>query len=142
MSDISLTQTRIIRAEPAAVFQAWTDPAQLMKWWGPGATTCPEAEVDLRVGGAIRIANKTEDGSIIWIKGVFEAVEAPKRLVYSWIMGESMQQPTQVTVDFEEHNEGTKLVLNHTRFANEDVRDHHALGWGGCLDGLEELLLG
>lgn len=140
MTEISLTQTRIIRANRHTVFKAWTDPDQLVKWWGPGTTTCPEAEVDLRVGGVIRIANKIEDGSIIWINGAFEEVQEPEKLVYSWIMGEMMQKPTKVTVDFEEHPDGTKLVLSHTRFADEAVRDHHGLGWTGCIDKLAELV--
>lgn len=140
MPDISLTLTRIIKSSRERVFEAWTDPDLLVKWWGPGTTTCPEASIDLRVGGAIRIANKIDDGRIIWINGEFEMVEPPSRLIYSWIMGSEMADASRVTVEFRNHPDGTELVLTHERFANEGVRDAHLQGWHGCLDGLQELL--
>lgn len=140
MTDISLNVTRIIKATRERVFTAWTDPKMITQWWGPGSTTCPEATVDLRVGGAIQIANKIEDGSIVWIKGEFEEIDRPARLIYSWFMGTGMEQATRVTVQFNDHAEGTELVLTHTRFANDQIRDAHLMGWGGCIDGLEALL--
>ena len=48
--------TRIIDAPREQVFSAWTEPQQIRRWWGPGEFTCPEAEVDLRPGGAYRLA--------------------------------------------------------------------------------------
>ena len=47
---------RILKASPERVFDAFTDPEQLMKWWWPNGFTCPAAEVDLRVGGRYRLA--------------------------------------------------------------------------------------
>lgn len=140
MSNISLNLRRVIKAGQEKVFDAWTDPAQLVQWWGPATTTCPEAEVDLRVGGVIRIANKIDDGSIVWINGVFEEVTRPSRLIYSWLMGDSMPAPTRVTVEFKPHPEGTELTLTHDNFATQEVCDHHERGWHGCIDGLEALL--
>jgi len=140
LPDTSLTLTRIIKSSRERVFDAWTNPDLLMKWWGPGTTTCPEASIDLRVGGVIRIANRIEDGRIIWIDGEFEQVEPPSRLIYSWTMGTEMVEASRVTVDFRNHPAGTELVLTHERFANESVRDAHLKGWQGCLDGLQELV--
>lgn len=140
MPQASLNVTRVIRADPAKVFQAWTDPESICKWWGPGATTCPEASVDLTVGGAIRIANEVEDGSIIWIEGQFEEINNPSRLIYSWTMGANMAEPTRVTVDFNDHPQRTELVITHERFASDQIRDAHLQGWYGCLDGLEALV--
>jgi uncharacterized protein YndB with AHSA1/START domain len=137
-----LTLTRVIRAPPEKVFAAWTEPELLKQWWGPGPVTCPEAHVDLREGGAYRIANLEADGSITWISGQFERVRAPEELVYTWSVSIVPGDPTRVRVVFLRHAEGTELVLTHERFAVEAVRDMHVSGWNGCLDKLDALFGG
>jgi uncharacterized protein YndB with AHSA1/START domain len=135
----ALTVTRIIKAPPKSVFEAWTNPELLVKWWGPGPVTCPEAEVDLREGGAYRIANRELDGSITWISGEFTKVSPPDRLEYTWEVNIVPDMLTLVTVDFNAHPDGTELVITHDRFPNSDIRDMHGEGWGGCLDKLDAL---
>ena len=83
----ALRISRVIRAPRERVFAAWTEPALLTQWWGPGPVTCPEAHIDLRVGGAYRIANLEVDGSITWIKGTFARVRPPEELAYTWTIG-------------------------------------------------------
>jgi len=140
MLSTSLSLSRVIRAPREAVFAAWTDPELLKQWWGPGATTCPEAHVDLRVGGTYRLANLETDGSITWISGQFERIRAPEELVYTWKIGSGPGEPTLVRVAFLEHREGTELRLTHERFTSEASRDMHISGWGGCIDKLGALL--
>ncbi len=136
----SLSTTRIVKAPRARVFAAWTTPELLKKWWGPGHVSCPEAYVDLRVGGEYRIANLEADGSITWISGFFESIRAPEQLIYSWSVSRLPGKPTLVTVNFREHPLGTELVLKHERFDRDALRNMHLQGWGGCLDKLEALL--
>src|ERR1700686_1800927 len=47
---------RTLQSSPERVFDAFTDPDQLTKWWWPTGFACPAAEVDLRVGGKYRLA--------------------------------------------------------------------------------------
>jgi uncharacterized protein YndB with AHSA1/START domain len=140
MQQTTLEMSRIIRASREEVFSAWTDPEKLKLWWGPGPVSCPEAHVELREGGAYRIANLDPDGSVVWISGRFERVRAPEELVYTWKIGSRPEETTLVRVTFLEHAEGTELRLAHERFATEAVRDMHLQGWGGCLDKLQALL--
>ncbi len=142
MQPTALTLSRIIRAPHERVFAAWTDPALLKKWWGPGPVSCPEAHVDLREGGEYRLANLETDGSIVWISGRFQRVREPEELVYTWSVSIVPGAPTLVRVMFLPHLEGTRLELSHERFALDAIRDMHAEGWGGCLDKLEDLLAG
>jgi uncharacterized protein YndB with AHSA1/START domain len=142
MQPTELNVRRVIRAPREDVFAAWTEPELLRQWWGPGPVTCPEAEVDLREGGAYRLANREPDGKIVWISGRFERVRAPEELVYTWRVGEADGAPTLVRVKFLPHAEGTELILTHERFAVEAVRDMHLQGWGGCIDKLEMMLEG
>ena len=105
MQPAALTLTRIIRALRA---RRCSPPgpirALLIQRWGPGPITCPEAEVDLREGGAYRIANRDADGSITWISGRFETVRAPEELVYTWSVNIVLPGgPTLVRVSFRPH---------------------------------------
>lgn len=140
MQPTSLRLRRVIRASRERVFAAWTNPAMLMRWWGPGPVTCPAAEIDLREGGEYRIGNLEPNGTVIWITGRFERVRAPEELVYTWAVSNIAGEPTLVRVEFLLHPEGTELVLTHDRFFVDAVRDMHLEGWGLCIDKLEALL--
>jgi uncharacterized protein YndB with AHSA1/START domain len=150
VSDLILIVRRTIRARPERVFSAWTDPAQLQRWWGPAQTECPVAEVDLRVGGRYRLANKFPDGSVWWITGTFEAITRPRLLIYSWELSAGeiapggspppAQATERVTVRFEPKGDATDVVVTHERIADETARVSHEQGWLGCLDGLVEFL--
>jgi len=132
----ALVVRRSIRATPERLFEAWTDPKHLVQWWGPEGVACPEAHVDLRPGGAYRIANRFPDGSLIWISGVFEIVERPNRLVYSWRLSVGAGAPERVSVTFTRTGAETEVVVTHERIPDEATKKQHEHGWHGCLDGL------
>lgn len=131
----SLVARRTIRASVERVFAAWTEPEQLRAWWGPRPVRCSDAEVDLRVGGRYRIVNALPDGGSITIHGEFRVVEAPRKLVYTWRLGE--RELSLVTVRFEPLGDATEVVVVHEEIPDESVRDSHENGWRGCLDELE-----
>lgn len=134
---VNLIVRRTIRAPAERLFAAWTNPAQLMKWWGPRSVTCPQAEVDLRVGGRYRIANRFPDGRTVWIAGAFEQIAPPHRLVYTWAIEPGSGSPERVTIRFEPRDGATEVIVLHERIGTAVRRDEHAQGWEGCLDGLE-----
>lgn len=142
MTPTSFATTRLVRAPRERVFAAWTTPDSLKKWWGPGPVTCPEAHIDLREGGAYRIANTEIDGSIIWISGEFEEVKAPERLVYTWNVSAVPGAATLVTIEFRVHPDGTEIALRHDRFTDEAIRAMHGEGWEAILDKLVPALEG
>ena len=132
----ALVVRRVIRATPERLFDAWTDPGQLAQWWGPQGIVCTQAEIDLRPGGSYRIANQLPDGSTLWINGVFESVQRPSQLVFSWQVGGAHANIERVTVSFLGVAQGTEVVVTHERIGDEKTRDGHELGWQGCLEGL------
>ncbi len=133
-----LVVRRTIRATPERLFAAWTTPAQLLIWWGPDGVTCVDPAVDLRVGGTYRIGNRLPDGAELWIGGVFEVIDPPHRLVYTWKIEGNPGAPERVTVEFTARGGATDVVVTHERIANRTEREQHANGWVGCLDGLVE----
>jgi uncharacterized protein YndB with AHSA1/START domain len=137
---VVLVARKTIRGTAERLFDAWTQPGQLMKWWGPRSMVCSAAEVDLRVGGRYRIANQTPDGNVIWISGEFEAIERPHRLVYTWRVGAETGPSERVSVAFNPHGDSTEVIVTHERIANAAVRDRHEQGWVDCLEGLSRYL--
>src|SRR5258705_11639360 len=75
-----VTITRLVGAPRELVFRAWTDPKHLAQWWGPRGFTNPVCEVDLRVGGALRIVMRAPNGTEYPMRGVFREIVAPERL--------------------------------------------------------------
>ncbi len=138
MKATELSVSRIVRASREAVFEAWTTPDMVRRWWGPPPFTCPVAEIDLRVGGAYRLANLGPDGELIWISGTFLQVEAPSELAYTWQLSNQPPDPSVVHVRLLDHAEGTEIRVHHERFATAANRDQHVEGWGGCLQKLAD----
>jgi uncharacterized protein YndB with AHSA1/START domain len=130
-----LTIRRRIAAPPERLFAYWTDPAHLARWWGPVGVTCDSATVDLRVGGAYRIGNRFADGTVLWISGVFETIEPPRQLIYSWRLGDA-DAVERVSVTFTPVGDSTEVVIVHERIASSETREGHERGWQECLDGL------
>jgi uncharacterized protein YndB with AHSA1/START domain len=137
---VSLVARRTIRATPERLFEAWTRPDQLIAWWGPSGVECIDAQVDLRVGGEYRIANRFPDGRVVWISGEFEAIEPSHRLVYTWRL-DSQPDPERVTVRFEPRGNSTEVIVVHERISDDAARRGHGEGWEGCLNGLEAYIL-
>ncbi len=81
--DGTVTFTRIFSAPRALVWKAWTDPKMMAQWFGPRSFTCPVCELDVRVGGNLRIVMRGPDGNDYPMIGVFREVVAPERLVFS-----------------------------------------------------------
>jgi len=141
-SSIALIVRRTVKVSVERAFEAWTQPDQLRRWWGPRPVTCSEAEVDLRVGGAYRIGNLLPDGHVVWISGEFEAVDRPHRLVYTWRVEGKVPISTErsrVTVRFEPRDGATEVIVVHERIDSEETRADHEKGWNGCLENLERL---
>jgi uncharacterized protein YndB with AHSA1/START domain/predicted enzyme related to lactoylglutathione lyase len=145
-SDLTLKLSRFIKAPPARVFAAWTQPENLMKWFGPGASHLVSAKTDLRVGGRYHLSmNTTGCGSekksgIADISGTYKEVKPHTRLAFTWAWSNNPQagnDETLVTLDFMEVQGGTQLTLTHEGFADEEACGAHTHGWNGALDKLE-----
>jgi uncharacterized protein YndB with AHSA1/START domain len=135
----SLTLKRRLKAPPAKVYAAWTDPAQIARWFGPGETAVIKAESDPRVGGRYRIAFRGTDGEEHDVSGTYREVEPDAKLVFTWAWRTTPERESLVTVLLKREGDFTLLTLIHEQFFDEPARDRHRGGWSGALDKLERL---
>jgi uncharacterized protein YndB with AHSA1/START domain len=147
LAEREITITRMFDAPRAVVFRAWTDAGQLAQWWGPKGFTNPVCEIDVRVGGAIRIHMRSPDGNIYPMKGKFREIVPPERLVFTNIAVDAAGHTIiegLTTVTFAEKGGKTTMTL-HTRgravvdYAVGYLKGMEA-GWTGSIDKLETLL--
>ena len=75
--------TRVFDAPRVLVWKAWTDPKMLAQWFGPRGFTSSVPQLEVRVGGALRIVMHGPDGNDYPMKGVFREVVPPQRLVFT-----------------------------------------------------------
>ena len=146
--DVVLSLSRRFDAPRDRVFDAWTNPEVLKRWWAAGPDwDTPVAEVDLREGGTYRLAMRDPgSGEQHTLVGEYTEVRRPERIAYTWTW-ESNEEAmsgsagTLVVVDFVEDGEGTEVVVTHSGFATPELRDMHEHGWNACLDNLERRVL-
>ena len=131
--EASVILTRVFDASRALVWKAWTDPNMMAQWFGPRGFTNPVCELDVRVGGSLRIMMRGPDGSDYPIKGVFREVVAPERLVFTNIAfdkeGKHLLEG-ETTVTFAESNNKTTLTPNSRSRSHSD-RSANARRYGG-----------
>jgi uncharacterized protein YndB with AHSA1/START domain len=125
------------------VFDAWTNPDVLRRWWTAGGGSTPSAEVDLRAGGRYRLSMQMETGEVHTVGGEYREVKPPERLVYTWQWEEGPEpvqggNETLVTVEFLDDGDGTLVKLTHTGFPSDEVMGMHEQGWNAVLASLEQ----
>lgn len=136
----SLMMRRKFNAPRARVYAAWTDPAQLMQWFGPENVTMAEATCDVRVGGHFHVVMIEDTGDRHEVNGVYKEVVPGEKLVFSWAWYTTPDRTSQVTVRFKDEGEATMLTLIHEQLFDEAAKAGHTHGWTGSLAKLEAFL--
>ncbi len=138
----SLTLKRRLKASPAQVFAAWTDPEKIVHWFGPAETIVGSvrAEMDVRAGGRYRLRFKTDDGESHEVGGVYREVVPSSRLVFTWAWHSTPERESLVTVTVAKDGDGAMLTLLHEQFFDQKAREGHEHGWTGTLEKLERYL--
>lgn len=126
---------RVIRAGAERIFAAWTDAAELQRWFAPEGFTVASAQVDATPGGSYCVVMRAPDGTQHTAMGTYLRVEAPSLLTFTWRWASSPQDEadTIVTIEFIPLGDATRLVLLHTGFADEAEKTNHENGWTSCM---------
>lgn len=146
--DRDLILTRLIDATPEKVYQAWTDPELLKRWFAPLPWTTPIVEADVRSGGANLIVMRSPDATDYPYEGVYLEVVKSQRLVFTnaytkaW---EPAAKPfTTVILTFEPHAGMTKYtaLVRHWSVADREAHEKMGFhqGWPICTEQLAALV--
>ncbi|MBV8824020.1 MAG: SRPBCC domain-containing protein [Hyphomicrobiales bacterium] len=136
----SLTLKRRLNAPPARVYQAWTDPQKMMRWYAPAGAETLTAETDARVGGRFHVLMRTADGQEHDVSGVYREVVRDEKLVFTWQWRSKPEWESLVTITLKRDGDGTILTLTHEQLPDEAERDGHRNGWSGALDKLAQVV--
>lgn len=131
--------TRVFDAPRERVWEAWTDPKQIVKWWGPDGFTNTLFEMEIKPGGVWRHMMHAPDGIDYPNKVVYIEVVKPERLVYTH-GGDEEASPCQfhVTVTFEKMaGNKTRLTL---RMLFETEEERNKTSGAGAIEGGNQTL--
>jgi uncharacterized protein YndB with AHSA1/START domain len=89
-----LIDDREYAAPPELVFEAWTKAEHFARWFAPDNVEVTLCEIDARPGGVIRFQHRASEGPVVSIRGVFDEVVAPTRLVFTFTFVDAHDRPT------------------------------------------------
>src|SRR5580658_9802733 len=130
--------TRTFDAPAHLVFEAWTKPELLKRWWAPKSTgvSLLSCEADVRVGGSYRFEFGHEASKPMAFFGRYIEVAPHSRLV--WTNDES-DDGAVTTVTFEE-KDGKTLLVMHELYPSKEALDGATAGMeGGMQETFEQL---
>jgi uncharacterized protein YndB with AHSA1/START domain len=139
--EFELRIERTFDASAEEVFDAWTSPEVLRRWFhaGPDWTT-PTAEVDLRIGGKVRVAMREPDGTEHAMGGEFTLIDRPRRLAMTWTFDDWPEKQQLIELEFTERDGRTTVLLLNSGIDTAEHRGEQDQGWHDCLDQLERAL--
>jgi uncharacterized protein YndB with AHSA1/START domain len=105
VADRELVTSRLIDAPRDRVYGAFSDPAQLARWWGPNGFSNTFHEFDLTPGGKWRFDMHGPGGTNFPNESVFAEIVPPERVV----LRHTSAPQFWMTITFEEHEGGTKV---------------------------------
>lgn len=132
----ALRITRVFDAPRALVFEAWSKPEHLKRWFAPNGFTVPACEMDFRVGGAYRLCMRRA-GVEHWVHGVYREIIVPERIVFTGIL-ESDGNETVTTITFADEDGKTRLSVHQTYSIESDSTRGARQGWTQTLEHLAE----
>jgi uncharacterized protein YndB with AHSA1/START domain len=109
-SDREIVLTRVFDAPRRLVFEAWTKPEHVARWYGCRGSTLSVCNIDLRVGGAYRFVLRAPDGKDYAISGVYRDIVPPERLVYTERLNDDPNKEALIAFTLEERDGQTTMT--------------------------------
>ena len=120
--DQTLRIERTFQAPAEAVFDAWTSEEVMRRWWqAEHGWETTEAEVDLRVGGAVRVVMRDPEKDVEYGGGgYYTEIDPPSRLAFTWLWDDDTRR-TLIEIDFEETDGVTTVRFTHSGLWDEEA---------------------
>src|SRR5271168_1978508 len=131
-SEDAIIQEITIKAPAARIFEALTNPDELLKWWAAeGKFRATHVECDLRPGGRwlMRVASdRAAETFSTTVRGEYRVIEPPHLLIFTWIREEEDRTETLVRWDLDESGGITTVRVTHSGLTSERLRTRNN-GW-------------
>ena len=138
---------RVVRIErtfdaPAEdVFDAWTSEEVIRRWFRPArGWQEPSAEVDLRVGGKVRVVMRDPDGEPVGAGGEYTLIERPHKLAFTWTFDDDPSNQQMIELEFMERDGVTTVLFVNSDISDRERRDSQYEGWSTCFDEIQRVL--
>jgi uncharacterized protein YndB with AHSA1/START domain len=135
-ADNEIVITRLFDAPRELVWEAWTNPEHVAKWWGPNGFTTTTESMDLRPGGVWKHVMHGPDGTDYPNESVFLEVVAPERIVYSH--GDGQREWFQASCFFTVEGDQTRLTMKQV-YPSAEARNEVAIKYGAIKGGQQHL---
>ncbi|MDB5540275.1 MAG: hypothetical protein JWQ89_2002 [Devosia sp.] len=145
--DVAVTRT--FNATPERVWRAWTEDAEVTKWWAPRPWTCPEARMDVREGGFSVVLMRSPEGHDQWMRWEYTRVVPDERIEYVQNLSDKdgnlidpatagmppefprdvatvvtlVPEGGRTVVTITEHTTTSKMLMEYSRLGLEQVMD-------------------
>jgi uncharacterized protein YndB with AHSA1/START domain len=103
--DRELRLSRLLNAPIKLVWEVWTNPEHIAKWWGPNGFTNTISTMEVKPGGAWNLVMHGPDGTDYSNKSIFKEIIPFKKIVYEHVSGPKFL----ATIEFEEQGDKTML---------------------------------
>jgi uncharacterized protein YndB with AHSA1/START domain len=120
----TIVTRRLVQAPRELVWDLFTKPEHLRRWWGPRVLTLVICEVDLRVGGSYRFVQRAPDGQEFGFRGVYQEISRPERIVNTFVFELMPDHGALQTLILEVQGDKT-LVQTTTLHQSVADRDAH-----------------
>ncbi len=140
---LNLRIERTFQAPAEKVFHAWTSEEVMRRWFhAEHDWETTEAQVDLRLGGAVRVVMRDPHKDAEYGGGgTYTEINPPTRLAFTWTWDSDNRQ-TLIELDFLEADGATTVLLTHRNLEDEESVRSHEGGWTRCLENLGRAIEG
>ena len=150
---LDLVLERVVEVPPALVWECWTTPRHMKKWFTPAPWKTVEVELDLRPGGRLYFVMESPEGQRFPHTGCYLEVVKGERITWTNALGANyrpavlgsgeMDFPFTAVVTMKKHGKGTKYTATAIHRDESASKVHEKMGfhdgWGKALDQLVEL---
>jgi uncharacterized protein YndB with AHSA1/START domain len=140
--------TKLFDAPIERVWQAWTDPELVMRWWGPNCFTAPMAKMDFREGGTSLVCMRAPDGPDMYSTWTYQRIVPNQRIEYIHNLADpdgnkldpvslgfpDLPQDVRNVITFKTVNHQTEMTVTEYGFPTGQMYNMARMGLEQCLD--------